>query len=148
VDAVEADPRSFFDYMGGQPGSRVALIPDYHLPGLRSLLVPHGAGYLERFASRPGPAYSQADLEAYRAATIGFGNAGFLSNPIGKGLDFVEILRDYCFVKHLQALYLDASPIAIRYNVQGAVLPLSDALRLVVPAAAFEEVDDVDISCE
>jgi hypothetical protein len=143
LDAVEADPRSYFDYAFGRPASRIALIPDYYLRGIRPLLVPHGAGYLERFASKPGPLFSQEDIEAYRATTIGFGNAGFLSNPFGKGLDFVETLRDYCFVKHLQTLYLDASPVAVRYNVRGAVLPLSDALRLVVPAAGFDDVDDV-----
>jgi len=143
VDAIEADPRSYFDFIGGRLGSRVPLLPDYHLGGIRPLFTPHGAGYLERFAPPRERGYRQADLEAYRAATIGFGNAGFLSNPLGKDLDFVEILRDYCFVKHLQALYLDASPVLIRYNVRGAVLPLSDALRLVVPAAGFDDVGDV-----
>ncbi len=143
VDAIEADPRSYFDATGGRPGAAVPLLPDYFLKGVRPLFVPHGVGYFERFSSTRARPPGQADLEAYRAATIGFGNAGFLSNPFGKDIDFTEVLRDYCFVKHLQALYLNASPVIIRYNVGGAVLPLSDALRLVVPAAAFDEVDDV-----
>ncbi len=143
VDAVEADPRSYHDASAGRPASRTPLIPDYFLCGIRPLLAPQGAGYLERFASTTAAPFSQEDIEAYRATTIAYGNAGFLSNPFGKGLDFVEILRDYCFVKHLQALDFDATPVIIRYNVRGAVLPLSDALRLVVPAAGFDEVGDV-----
>lgn len=143
VDAVEADPRSYSDAVAGRPGSRTPLIPDYFLRGIRPLLAAHGAGYLERFASTAVAPFSREDIEAYRATTIAYGNAGFLSNPFGKGLDFTETLRDYCFVKHLQALDFEATPVLVRYNVRGAVLPLSDALRLAVPAAGFDEVGDV-----
>lgn len=143
IDAVEADPRSFFDYARDRPAVLAPVLPDYHLRGIRPLLAPQGAGYFERFASSRVAPFRQEDIEAYRATTIAYGNTGFLSNPFEKGFDFVETLRDYCFFKHLQEQDFDAAPLVIRYNVRGAVLPLSDALRLVVPAAGFDEVADV-----
>ena len=143
VDAMEADPRSLFDSSRFRSGTQVPILVDYKLKVLHGLFVPHGAGYLERFYLDKYSNYEDWELERYRATEIAFANAGFISNSFDKGISLLEVLRDYCFLKHLQSYYLDASPLEILYNVRGAMKPLSEALQEILPGLSFNSVDDV-----
>lgn len=139
VDAMEADPRSSH----GIGGSDVPLLLDYKLKILHPLFVPHGAGYLERFYLDKWNGYSREELERYRVTEIAFANAGFLSNPFAKGIGETEILRDYCFLKHLQRFYLEEVPQEILYLVEERLLTLSAALKVILPQAPAEDLDRV-----
>ncbi len=133
IDALEADPRRRHDIFEGIGGSDVPLIVDYKLKVLHDLFVAYGAGYLERFYLNKWGDYSKKELERYRVTEISFGNAGFLSDPFAKRIPREEIAREYCFLKHLQKYYLAETPVEILYRVDDQLLPLSDALRLILP---------------
>ncbi len=143
IDALEADPRRRHDIFEGIGGSEVPLIVDYKLKVLHDLFVPYGAGYLERFYLNKWGDYSKKEIGRYRATEIAFGNSGFLSNPFVKRIPRGEILREYCFLKHFQKYYLTETPIEILYRVDDQLLPLSDALRLILPAATIDSLNSV-----
>jgi len=136
VDAIEADPRSSHN----RGGTDIPLIADYKLYELHHLFVPHGAGYLERFFLNKWNHYTLEELERYRVTQIAFGNAGFIHNPIPKKIPPDEVLKDYCFLKHLQCYYLSEIPEEIRYYVADQLLNLSQALRKILPATPRKNV--------
>ena len=137
VDAMEADPRASHR-MGG---SDVPLIVDYKLQELHHLFVPHGAGYLERFFLDKWKDYTKNELERHRVTQIAYGNAGFIQDPFAKNIPIEEVLKDYCFLKHLQQYYLDETPEQVSYFVEGKLLTLSAALRKVLPTLNKNEVN-------
>ncbi|MFQ6037527.1 MAG: DUF5696 domain-containing protein, partial [Candidatus Aminicenantales bacterium] len=142
IDAMEADPRSLSDVSEGRDGTDAPLIVDYKLQVLHDLFVPHGAGYLERFYGNKPGGYTQKELERYRITELAFGNAGFLSNPFLLDIPESEILREYCFLKHLQQEYLLSPPDEILYQVGGELLDLSSALRYVLPSIPQADVPE------
>jgi len=127
IDAIEADPRSSYD----RGGTDVPLVVDYKLKELHHLFVPHGAGYLERFFLDKWTDYSIEELERYRVTQIAYGNAGFIHNPFEKEIPSDEVLKDYCFLKHLQHYYLSEQPEQILYRMGNELLTLSEALRRI-----------------
>jgi len=129
IDAIEADPRSSYD----RGGTDVPLVVDYKLKELHHLFVPHGAGYLERFFLDKWTDYSIEEIERYRVTQIAYGNAGFIHNPFEKGIPSDEVLKDYCFLKHLQHYYLSEKPEQILYRKDDELLTLSEALREISP---------------
>jgi hypothetical protein len=133
IDALEADPRSYFDVEAEREGSEVPTLVDYRLRMLHGLFVPHGAGYLERFYHRPFP-LTPEKIERYRATELAFGNAGFLTDGLAQDAPPVEQLREYCFLKHLQAYYLTAQPVEISYFLDGETVDLSAALNKILPS--------------
>ncbi len=143
IDAMEADPRRRHDIFEEIGGSAVPLIVDYKLKVLHDRFVSFGAGYLERFYLDKWSGYSKKELERYRVTEIAFGNAGFLSNPFPKRIAQGEILREYCFLKHLQKYYLTETPGDILYRVDDRLLPLSDALRRILPSASIDNLNSV-----
>ena len=143
VDAIEADPRSTFQSGRGLGGTDVPTLVDYKLRVLHGLFVPHGAGYLERFFNGKWNDYTTQELDRYRATEIAFGNAGFIQSPGNKGIAMEVVAKDYCFVKHLQQRYLSAEPTEIVYRVGDAFVPVSDALRSILPGTTPENVDEV-----
>ncbi len=141
IDLTEGDPRSQADAGAGRDGDHVPPIVDYKLRILQPLQVISGAGYLERFyAGRPTRWFPTSDYEGYRAATFAFGDCGFLGDPFNRGESTVDILRDYCLAKAVQAHTLRSTATSILYNVRGTMMPLSDALREILPAASFDDV--------
>ncbi|MFC2155050.1 DUF5696 domain-containing protein [Acidobacteriota bacterium] len=136
VDAIEADPRSSHN----RGGTDIPLIADYKLYELHHLFVPHGAGYLERFFLDKWKNYTLNELERYRITQIAFGNAGFIHNPFPKKIPLEEVLKDYCFLKHLQRYYLKEIPEEIRYYVENQLLNLSQALQKILPATPRQNV--------
>ncbi len=128
IDAIEADPRS--SHVRG--GTDVPLMVDYKLKELHHLFVPHGAGYLERFYLDKWNGYSIEELERYRVTQIAYGNAGFIHNPFDKEIPSDEVLKDYCFLKHLQHYYLSEEPEQILYRKDDELLTLSEALRRIL----------------
>jgi len=102
-----------------------------------------GVGYLERFYPYKWSGYSIDELERYRVTEIAFGNAGFIHNPFFKGIPAEEVLREYCFLKHIQCYYLSETPVEILYRVGDDLLTLSDALRTILPSIAPEDVDTI-----
>lgn len=152
VDAIEADPRSAHDIQQNRAGSSVPTLVDYKLRALHHLFVPHGAGYLERFYLGKETGFTVAELERYRATELAFGNAGFISDLVGRvaATDATareqainEAIREYCVMKSLQQRYLTSTPITIRYLVNNNWLPVSAALQALLPSAAFDNVDTV-----
>ncbi len=137
VDGLEADPRSRFD----EGGTDVPLIVDYKLRVLHGLFVPHGAGYLERFYLDKWDGYTVRELDRYRVTEIAFGNAGFIHNPLAKGIALEEVSKDYCFLKHLQRYYLSESPLEILYRLGDDLLTLADALRRILPATPAKDLE-------
>ena len=129
IDAVEGDPRSSYD----RGGTDIPLVVDYKLKELHHLFVPHGAGYLERFFLDKWTDYSIEEIERYRVTQIAYGNAGFIHNPFEKGIPLDEVLKDYCFLKHLQQYYLSEQPEQILYRKDDELLTLSEALRKISP---------------
>lgn len=137
VDAIEADPRSTHNV----GGSDVPLIVDYKLKKLHHLFVPHGVGYLERFFLDKWENYTVKELERYRVSQAAYGNAGFIHNPFEKGIPAEEVLKDYCFLKHLQRYYLTETPEQIRYCLDDELLTLSQALRKILPSLPKQDVN-------
>jgi hypothetical protein len=160
IDAVEADPRSALDMANGLGGKDVPLLIDYKTRVLNKYFVPQGAGFLERFyPAAAGPAspdeaaevepiqpclnprsYSGDEMERYRATELAFASAGFLSNPFLNGFPEIEILREYCFLKHMQPYYLNAEPVETYYFFDGAFLTLNDILLAVLPSTPGDRV--------
>ncbi len=143
IDALEADPRRRHDIFEGIGGSEVPLIVDYKLKVLHDHFVSFGAGYLERFYLDKWSEYSKKELEKYRITEIAFANAGFLSNPLTKRISQKEILREYCFLKNLQKYYLTETPEEILYRVDDRLLPLSEALRRILPFASIDNLNSI-----
>lgn len=141
IDALEGDPRSLFDIELGREGSQVPILVDYKLRVLHGLFVLHGAGYYERFYHDPSP-LTDEKLERYRATELAFGMAGFLSNPFVHGLSKTDILREYCFLKHLQSYYLTAEVSDISYWVDGELMTASAALNRILPSVSNAGVND------
>ena len=143
IDALEADPRSLFDVQKSRGGTDVPLIVDYKLRALHELFVLHGAGYLERFYPDKSEGYTTEELERYRVTELAFGNAGFVSNLLAREVLPEEILKGYCFLKHIQRYYLSETPLEILYRIGDEMLPLSDALRIILPSVGKEELNNV-----
>ncbi|MFQ6108882.1 MAG: DUF5696 domain-containing protein [Candidatus Aminicenantales bacterium] len=143
IDALEADPRSLFDVQNNRGGTDVPLIVDYKLKELHRLFVPHGAGYLERFYHGRSEGFTAEELERYRVTELAFGNAGFISNLPAREVPPEEILREYCFLKHMQRYYLSETPVEILYRIGDETLPLSDALRTILPSIEEEDLNTV-----
>lgn len=141
IDAVEADPRSLFDVYGNRGGTDVPLIVDYKLKELHKLFVAHGAGYLERFYLDKWNGYNIEELERYRVTEIAFGNAGFIYNPFANSILNKEILREYCFLKHLQHYYLTEAPVEILYRIGDNLVTLSEALRSILPSITAKNLN-------
>ncbi len=132
IDSFEADPRSIHSLDKGIRGYAIPPIVDYKLKVLHERFVPYGVGLGERFALdiRPIP---EEFFQYYRATEIAFGHAGYIQ--LSPEIEFFpeEILREYCFLKHLQTKYLPASVRAIFYEVNGEFFSLSDSLRRLLP---------------
>jgi len=142
IDATEGDPHSQFDLSRGRGGTATPSIPDFKLRKLHEFFVLFGAGNLERFYYRAGATCTQGELERYRATALAFGNGGFLSNPFYEYIPPLEVLRDYCFLKHIQRYYLNATARDITYNYKGYQAPLSDALHYILPRVAHDQVEE------
>jgi len=143
IDSIEADPRSLFQVLSNQGGLDVPLIVDYKLKVLHRLFVPHGAGYLERFFLNKWNDYTKEELEKYRVSEIAFGNAGFIHNPFAKEIPEEEIMREYCFLKHIQRYYLNETPLKIYYLIGNELLNLSDAMRKILPNTPAEDINSI-----
>ena len=142
VDAIEADPRSLQQQMENRGATSVPTLVDYKLRVLHRLFVPHGAGYLSRFY--PGKSsYRARDFDRYLATELAFGNAAFFDTRYFRPAYRSQVLRKHRLMKPLQSRYLDGAPREILYRVQGEDLPLSEALRRVLPGARRPRVDAV-----
>ncbi len=119
IDGIEADPRSLFDISLDKGGTDVPTIVDFKQKVLNRFFIPHGAGYIGRFYPGKKYAWNRAELERYRATELAFGSAGFMCNPFDQMLPMVDILREYCFLKHIQPFYLKAKPVNIAYFHEG-----------------------------
>jgi len=143
VDAIEADPRSWYDTGINRSGTDVPTIVDYKLQVLHPLFVPHGMGYLERFFLDQWDGYTGNQLRRYRSSQIAFGNAGFIHDPFHKDIPLSEVKKDYCFLKHLQRRYLPSEVTETLYYVDGSFLSLSEALRAILPDVTPDDVNNV-----
>lgn len=132
IDSFEADPRSLPSLDKGIRGYAIPCIIDYKLRVLHDRFVPYGMGLGERFFSNKRPV-QQEDFHFYRASEIAFAHAGYIQLAPGRELFPLEILREYCFLKHLQTKYLTSSMRAIFYQIDGEFLTLSDSLRRLLP---------------
>ncbi|MCP4200754.1 MAG: hypothetical protein GY769_02315, partial [bacterium] len=140
IDAVEADPRSLHQEIDGTRGTKTPAIVDYKLRVLHSLYVPQGVGYFSRFYRRKSE-YSAEQFSRYLASEIAFGNAGFFDRAYFEPLNGRELERKYDFMTLLQPEYLGSEATQIDYRVRGEWLPLSGALRAVLPAISSRRVD-------
>lgn len=141
IDSFEADPRSIYSLDKGIRAYAIPCIVDYKLKVLHDRFVPYGMGLGERFAPdiRPIP---EDGFHFYRATEIAFGHAGYIQLSPGIELFPQEILREYCFLKHLQTKYLTSSVKAIFYEIEGEFLSLSDSLRRLLPLCPGPEPQD------
>jgi len=140
IDAIEADPRSLQQEIEGIRGSKTPAIVDYKLRVLHSLFVPHGVGYFSRFFERKRE-YTAEQFSRYLATEIAFGNAGFLGRTYFEPFNERELQRKYDFMTLLQPEYLGSEVTQIDYRVGGEWLPLSNALRAVLPTISNRRVD-------
>jgi len=133
IDSFEADPRSLHSLDKGKRAYAIPCLVDYKLRVLHERFVPYGLGLGERFApdTRPIP---PEGFQFYRATEIAFGHAGYIQLTPGIELFPEEILREYCFLKHLQPKYFNASVREIAYEISGEFFSLSEALRRLLPA--------------
>ncbi len=141
VDSLEADPRSLYSLEKGKRANSVPTIVDYKLRVLHHRFVPYGLGLTERFFSdeRPIPAEG---YEVYRASEIAFGQAGYIQYAPGLERPPEDILREYCFLKHIQAKCHSASVRDIFYEIDGQFLSLSEALARILPACPDLDPED------
>lgn len=140
IDAIEADPRSLWQEIESVKATDVPTIVDYKLRHLHSLFVAQGAGYFVRFFNRTKN-YSPEQFDRYMATELAFGNAAFFGRPYFDEPDTEELKRKYRFMRLLQEHYLTREPEAITYLVGGRYLPLSDALREVLPSLSTKRLD-------
>ncbi|MGQ9471581.1 MAG: DUF5696 domain-containing protein [Candidatus Aminicenantales bacterium] len=141
VDSVEADPRSLYSLDKGKRASSVPAIVDYKLRVLHHRFVPYGLGLSERFFGPERPIPLEG-FELYRAKEIAFGQAGYLHFAPGIERPPEDILREYCFLKHIQSRYHMASIHEIFYEIDGQFLSLSEALARILPACPDSDPED------
>ena len=141
IDSFEADPRSLHSLDRGIRGYALPCLVDYKLKVLHHRFVPYGAGLMERFFYFPKPSQAE-DFHFYRATEIAFGHAGYIQLSRGFELIPEEVLREYCFLRHLQQKYLQASVKEIYYEIDGEFLSLSDSLRRLLPLSLGPESED------
>lgn len=142
LDAIEADPRSWFQEADSNPqGSNVPTLVDYKLKALHALFVPHGMGYFPRFFKQKS-SYSAAEYARYLASELAFGNAAFFDESyLWEGSRFQsERQKKYRFMSVLQKSYLNATVKTIGYYRNGAYQTLSQALKAVLPGCRAEKV--------
>jgi hypothetical protein len=123
-----------------EPARSPAPPVDYELRQVRPALVGIGAGTYGQFTGVGEEAIDsqRLDRDAYRAAEIAAGHAGYFANyllrtdphgppfPAGSA---AECVREYFLIRALQEAYLDAPVAAIRYRSDGEMLDLAAALR-------------------
>lgn len=126
---------------GPDQGRKAPLIVDYELREVRPKLVGIGAGSYRQFHGHPTEEpvdTGRVDWDLYRATTIAMGHAGYLGNhrikPGPRGIPFpagsaAGAVREYFLLRALQERYLDAAIEDIRYESDGELLPLREALR-------------------
>jgi len=140
IDAVEADPRSWFQEGDRDPeGSNVPTIVDYKLKVLHRLFVPHGVGYFPRFF-KSKRTYSASDFARYLATELAFGNAAYFDQYYLWHEGRAERLKKYGFLSVLQKNYLDAEIKTIGYFRNGGCQTLSQALKAVLPGCSAARV--------
>lgn len=140
IDALEGDPRSINCLEKGLKAFYVPCLVDYKLKVLHDRFVLYGVGLNERFFPQGYPT-SETDYHFYRATEIAFGHAGYIQLSLGHPLTSEEILREYCFLKHLQSKYLTATVKEILYFIEGRLLSLSEALDYLLPLCKGSEVE-------
>ncbi len=126
---------------GPDLGRKAPLIVDYELREVRPKLVGIGAGSYRQFHGHPTEEpvdTGRVDWDLYRATTVAMGHAGYLGNhrikPGPRGIPFpagsaAGAVREYYLLHALQERYLDAAVEDIRYESDGELLPLREALR-------------------
>jgi len=141
IDSFEADPRSLHSLNKGVRGYALPCLVDYKLKVLHNRFVAYGAGLMERFFHFPRPSQAE-DFHFYRATEIAFGHAGYIQ--LSKALELIpeEILREYCFLRHLQQKYLQLRVKEIYYEIDGEFLTLSDSLRRLLSLSPGPDSED------
>jgi len=113
-------------------GENAAWLVDFDLLKIHPQMANHGMGYLERWVSTGyGSGWyaripTTRALDKYRAMELAFGHAGFVAQQIWHHLAFV--LREYYLVTPIQKRYVTARAVKVRYDVDGQLLPASQAL--------------------
>ncbi|MCX7973426.1 MAG: DUF5696 domain-containing protein [Candidatus Aminicenantes bacterium] len=132
IDSFEANPASIYSLDKGLKPFFIPCIPNYKLKVLHHRFVPFGLGLLERFFPETR-SISAEHFQYYRATEIAFGQAGYIQLSPEIQLIPEEILREYCFLKHIQPRYLLASAKQILYEINGEFLTLSESLSRLLP---------------
>lgn len=107
---------------------------DFDLLKIHPQMINHGLGYYERWFRRGynhrwgHDTGSMEQIDKYRAQTLAYGHAGFISTPQVWNPQWV--LREHHLVHPVQRLYGTAKPVEILYEVEGQLVPASVALVL------------------
>ncbi len=133
---VDGLMRSLASGSPDQPPAVGALVaPDFELSMVRPRMVGYGMGPYDHFfgpESAAGPISDEA-LDVLRTFSLAYGHAGawWLADPALPGpLTAAEQVKEYFTMGALQARYLDAPLVAVRYwTADGRSLDLSTALQ-------------------
>ncbi|MCX7598420.1 MAG: hypothetical protein N2512_06075, partial [Armatimonadetes bacterium] len=107
---------------------------DFDLLKIHPQMVNHGMGYYERwFSSGYNMRFgwdvgTLEQIDKYRAQEIAYGHAGFIGSAQTDNIHWV--VKEYCMVHPVQALYGAAKATDIRYEVDGRLVTASVALAL------------------
>jgi len=136
VDGVEAQ-------IAGGEGAPLLL--DFDLLKLHPQMVNHGMGYHERWLreSYDGDwgqrVPAQYRMDKYRSMEIAYGHAGFIANQILREPSYA--VKEHHLVAPVQALYGAAKAVDIRYEVDGRMADVSDAVAAGALDRAYVRYD-------
>lgn len=112
---------------------------DFNLLKIHPQMVNHGMGYFERWIENGydipewwNHVPPQWQLDKYRAMELAFGHSGFIARQIWQIAyeNPVPALQEYYLMRPIQSKYNTSIPKAVRYQVDGVWVDISDAMRL------------------
>jgi hypothetical protein len=136
VDGVEAQ-------IAGGEGAPLLL--DFDLLKLHPQMVNHGMGYHERWLQESYDGDwgqrmpAQYRMDKYRSMEIAYGHAGFIANQILREPSYA--VKEHHLVAPVQALYGAAKAVDIRYEVDGRMVDVSDAVAAGALDRAYVRYD-------
>lgn len=114
------------------------IMPDFELQAVKPLMVNQGMGYYGRYFIPPNTEQQwlspgEADWDLYRASEIAYGHAGFISNATLRSNRFPMrqmrwVMTEYYMLRQLQEEYLSANLTNVKYESNGQMVSLNQAL--------------------